>query len=193
MKTVLLITISIIIGCIIGTLTHEFGHLLIALLFDCKVSMVRLFPFLQIFPEIRLVDFNLDFGEIIVDLPNSQIGLGLFYLAGSGLNAILSIIFVFILRKYKISVKQILFFFPIILIMALDIIFYSVFPVLGLPHWIIIGGMSPEPLDGALLLGFPQFIYFICLILYSVFVFFFIIKPLNKAFLFLLKKVVNLQ
>lgn len=176
----ILILISLFIGSIIGILFHEFGHLVIALIFDYHIEKIRITPFLEIFPEIKFVNFNSDFGEVIFEITDSQKGLGIYYLSGSGLNALISLLGVLLLRNFKLPDKWKIYLYLISLILALDIICYSIFPLFGLPHWVIIGGTSPEPFEGAKLLGISAFVYYLCLIIYSAFVYIFIVDVIRK-------------
>ena len=46
----------------------------------------------------------------------------------------------------------------------LDLPFYVIWPQLGLRHWMILGGDSPEPLIGARLVGIPDGVFYLLFI-----------------------------
>ncbi len=169
-KNSLLVILSITIGCFLGTLLHESGHILAALLFNSQIEKIRIGPFLQIFPCVKVVDFNVNLGEVIIKSFKSEVAQGVFEISGSGLNALISVVGLFLLHRIEFSKKITVIMIISIFILAWDIISYSFFPIFGLPHWIIIGGIESEPLNGAELLSIPNSIFYLLVIIFSIIV-----------------------
>ena len=154
-------------GCIIGASLHEGGHALVALSYSRQIQEIRIGPFIKIYPKIEIVSVSYDLGEVLHDSPQTPQEEGLREIAGSGLTAIVALFGIILLRWLPLSRRSKLAICAANLVFAWDIISYSIFPRIGLRHWIIAGGVYAEPLRGALLLGMTESTYYISLAAYT--------------------------
>ena len=137
-----------------------------AMSYGRHIQELRIGPFLKIYPKIEIVYVSNDFGEVLHDPPQTPPEEGLREIAGSGLTAVVAILGITLLRWLPLSSRKRLAFCVANLVLAWDIISYSIFPRIGLRHWIIAGGTDAEPLRGALLLGMTECTYYISLAAY---------------------------
>lgn len=161
------VLVGVAIGCIMGAALHETGHAVVALAYGREIRQVRVGPFLTIYPVLEFGSINLDLGEVKQAPPKSQHEEGLRDVAGSGLTAIIAIILLALFRPAGASglVKTIVSVASLVL--SWDIISYSTFPLLGWRHWIVLGGIEPEPVIGADLLGVVRWVYYVGLAIYA--------------------------
>jgi hypothetical protein len=162
MKRFIKTTILLVIISIIGLVIHETGHAITAILYGAKVTYIQFFN-IQVWPTIKYLNCNGLFGGIKYT-PIDQNGLVTFM--GSGSTAILGLLFA--IGLFAIKSRGWVWFICLFtaILLPLDIISYSVFPAIGLRHWIIFGGYGREPLEGALKMGVTQTTYYSVLVAY---------------------------
>lgn len=100
---------------------------------------------------------------MVATLPNSERVLGIVDFSGSASTATASLLILFCLHKRNFRGAHNLLLASA-LILASDLILYAIMPLLGLPHYIFIGGKEPEPLRGFLLMGGSQGLFWTSLI-----------------------------
>lgn len=138
---------------------HELGHGLTALMLGGKIHALYLWPGAQIWPGwdwpthphytgfVAAISFS--------DASDWQAALwkpGLVVLMGSGANLMLAFLAVSML-EYRRSAGLLKYFLVALSLLFLDIFCYTFLPLVGLRHFIMLGGAYPEPLIGARLLG----------------------------------------
>ena len=145
-------------------LLHEFGHCLTMERLDGTCEGIYLPPGIKVWP---LADFGAEYGYLWdgyaaltvygpdwAQLTDAEYGLTM--LMGSGTPALLALfalLSLYILRPSgrmeKLLMLQALFFG--------DMLLYVILPEwFGLRHFFFVGGATPEPLDGAVLMGFER-------------------------------------
>ena len=154
---VLLISLS-------GLVLHEAGHGLTALAFGEQIISLHMFPGFQLYPVLKWEGWNLNLASIGFTLPDSDWQNGLILLMGAGTTALVGILALVLLALQRVqgAFRRLLLFSALLL--PLDMIAYTVFPALGLRHWIFIGGLYAEPLLGAQLLGFTPTTFYLVLL-----------------------------
>ncbi len=115
---------------------------------------------LIVYPKLAIADmFRL--GYVQVQGLSTLFNHGLFLLGGSLTTNIVTWLLATVLLKRDFGYRKrisliILGFFGL-----LDLPFYVLFPQIGLPHWILLGGKSPEPLIGAREIGIAEPTFYI--------------------------------
>jgi hypothetical protein len=153
-----------------GLLMHEFGHAIVICIFGGRITKVVFISGIQVYPYFSMVEWNGLFGYLDYKTPSeivhSKIN-GLIYFMGSGATALSALAISLVLQfcfegTWRKTLLLLAGLWP------LDIITYSIFPILGLPHWIILGGRLPEPLHGAIRMGVSATGYYLFLGMYSI-------------------------
>lgn len=153
--------ILLLVVALAGLFVHELGHGLTAMALGGKFTALYTFPGIQVWP---------DFGQKYPGDWAGYIGMarysygsnwepdgwqtGLVTLMGSGSNLLLAALALGFLWGFRPRGK-LRFLLVAEAIMFVDLPLYTFLPLVGLRHFFIIGGSSPEPLEGALQLGFP--------------------------------------
>jgi len=152
----------------LGTIVHEAGHGITAVIFGGEIHSVAIMPGIQLYPTVQLQPW----GGCVAQIGHSPLGnpwqSGLTKIMGSGLTAIVgyfAIAVLFVARPQKLARFA---WLSIAILFIWDIIAYSVFPALGLKHWIFIGGVDPEPVIGAAEIGIAPTIYYFGLVIHAV-------------------------
>ena len=151
-----------------GAALHEAGHVIAGIAYGATIQQIRVGPALIVYPTVALGTANLDMGEVKQSAPKSRKEAGAWDLAGSGLTATVAIVILAVLRAVAKSTLFRISALAASLILAWDIVSYSIFPLLGWRHWIVLGGTDPEPLLGADLLGVARWMYYFALAVYVV-------------------------
>jgi hypothetical protein len=73
-----------------------------------------------------------------------------------------------IVRTVRLSSRRQLVLKMVGLWGILDLPFYVIFPQLGLRHWIVLGGHEPEPLIGARMMGIPDPVFYLAIVLSTI-------------------------
>jgi hypothetical protein len=164
-----LTTIIVFLG-ILGTawaaslLIHELEHRLTAQILGGRVTQLNVWPGIQVWPNPgQPVDG--EWGTSIASIAYTYgptwgedggwqdpvVGI-----MGSGINLLLAALALASLWLFRPQG----WLRPLLLaesLMFVDLLFYALLPELfGLPHYLILGGGIPEPIDNAELLGFPR-------------------------------------
>jgi hypothetical protein len=168
-KKLLCFLVCTLVGAaVFGTIIHEGGHCLSAVALGGRVKMIIVFPGIELYPKIKLDRW--DFGVLAgcdTDGVNSKTGKGFVTFMGSGSNLIAA----YLVLVTAIFIKPKWLCIMLILqamVYGWDIITYSILPLFGIPHHVIMGGRRSEPLLGALSMGCPKFVYFVSLFVHSV-------------------------
>jgi len=160
----LLIFLLIPIGLIMD-FVHESGHALWATtaggrLVYMKIAYLEIYPRLAITPEFQLGLTSIE------GIAYGSAAYGLMLLGGSMTTNIASWTLALILFRGDLprNVQVMLKFLG--LFGFLDLPFYIIFPQLGLYHWIFLGGgCGPEPLIGARMVGIPDPIFYLVVVI----------------------------
>jgi hypothetical protein len=153
----------LIIVSIIGLVLHEAGHALTAVLCGGDIIDIK-FLNLQVWPAVRWIPWDGLMGGIRYSGIDRN---GLVTLMGSGLTALLGLsasVALLALRSRGCLWRVCL---SAAALLPLDIRAYSVFPALGLRHWILFGGSTVEPLEGAMEMGATQTAYYAASAVYA--------------------------
>jgi len=137
-----------------------------------QIAYFEIYPHPAITPEFRL-------GYAQVEGLTTQFASGLMSLGGSLTTNIASWLIALILLTVSLGYKTQLALKILGLFGFLDLPLYVLFPQLGLPHWIFIGGCTPEPLIGARKMGIPDPIFYTMVILSTLGLVFAYFKPLR--------------
>lgn len=149
----------IVAASLIGMLVHEGGHTVVALAYGGKVTYVEILTGFKLYPGVELVPWTRSVARVGFDLPKiTKFQSGFLALAGSGATAFLSYLALAIGWKQRGLAK--LFWLWLAGLMAIDIVTYSLLPLIGLDHWVFVGGGYPEPYYGARAMGVPAWVYF---------------------------------
>jgi len=172
---VLLLVILFGLVSVVSLLIHELGHCFTMDAVGGRCAAVYVLPGVQVWP---LSDFGAPaeepwgnyFGRTIYAEPApGPFEEGMVKLMGSGSVALISTLAMLALAIIRVKgwpgiilLIQGLFF--------LDIVTYTILPhFFDLPHFFIWGGTTPEPLDGALLMGIPEDYFILGVVAYGVF------------------------
>lgn len=152
-----------------GLFVHELGHGITAKALGGEFRGLYVFPGVQVWPNAGQSyegDWGLNVG-LAVTAPGAGWGRwerGLVSLMGSGATmglAVVALVSLWLLQpqgwlSHVLVAESLLY---------VDILFYTVLPAwFGMRHWFFFGGQTPEPLDGAELMGCPRWM-FIALVL----------------------------
>ena len=145
------------------TFLHEIGHAIWGIVAGGKLTYMKI-AYLEIYPYLTLSS-KFVLGLTIVEGLTTDFARGLFLLGGSVTTNIISWLLALIcsLIKHKVKLRitlKILGLFGI-----LDLPFYVFLPQIGLRHWFILGGKTPEPLLGARKIGISDSTFYIIIIL----------------------------
>jgi len=135
-------------------LTHELGHVLWGSFAGGHLAYLQI-TYFQIYPNFALTPIFV-LGCVEVMGLTTGFAEGLLLLGGSvTTNIVAWLLGLFLLRVHtgnrKQAILKTLGFFGI-----LDLPLYVLLPQIGLQHWILLGGNTPEPLLGARQVGIPD-------------------------------------
>jgi len=183
-KSVLVTLTLILLVAIGGLFLHEAGHGIAAVLMGGRITLLRVMPGIQLFPRLSLEPWNGNVAAIGIALPegtDTTRQYAFVALMGSGFTFLLGLAAGVLLLLFKPTGWLRTLFVIAALALPLDIITYSLFPVLGLRHWIIFGGKKAEPLMGAVGLGIPPAVYYTVLALVCVVYYVELLRRLRKS------------
>jgi hypothetical protein len=160
---------------------HEFGHALWGTVAGGELAYMQITYFV-IYPRLELASiFRL--GYVTVTGLSSSFGHGLFLLGGSLTTNIVAWLLAFVLWKKEFSnrIRSILKMLGVIAL--LDLPFYVFLPQIGLRHWIVLGGESPEPLVGAREMAIPDPIFYLAVLFVTFSLVLLYFEPFRKTLL----------
>ncbi len=176
MKTVWNILIFVLVlglFAVINVVLHEAGHCYTIDAVGGKCDGIYVIPGVRIWPLNALGQhYPQDWGKNLAltfyaeAAPTSQAS-GFVSLMGSGSVAALSLLALFGLFIFR---PQGWVQIPLLAqsFMFLDLLFYTILPRwFKLRHFFVIGGASPEPLDGAVKMGIPESVFITGVLIYS--------------------------
>ncbi len=147
----------------LGAVVHEAGHAITAVASGSKIVSFGMIPGIQLYPEFKRIEWNRCIAYLEHTGTSYPWQRGLMLIMGAGATSgvgYLAIAGLFAFRPKGVVRFALL---GIAVFYALDIITYSLFPPLGLRHWILVGGDYPEPVVGGEKLGISRPIYYACL------------------------------
>jgi hypothetical protein len=142
---------------------HEVGHVLWGTLVGGQLRYFQL-TFFTFYPQVGLAQ-SFELGCVVMGGFASDFNYGLFMLGGSMTTNVAAWLLSLVLLSSRFGKK---IRWPIKLLAlfgVLDLPFYVVLPQLGLHHWIILGGLTPEPLVGARFMGVPDTVFYVLVFL----------------------------
>ena len=143
---------------------HEYGHAFWGTIAGGKLSHLQV-TYLIVYPRLAFTsDFHLGLARV-EGLAHGSFEYGLFLLGGSITTNAVSWVVGLVLLLTNFGEKVRLALKALGLWGILDLPFYVLFPQIGLSHWIVIGGNVPEPLLGARMIGIPDIIFYLLVIL----------------------------
>jgi hypothetical protein len=172
--------VLLVITCgFVMALVHEVGHALWGTMVGGSITFIQVF-FLELYPRLALTrEFTVGFVRVegLTGAP-----FGTFLIGGSITSNIASWVLGLLVYRHKrrrpwAAVLRVLGVYGL-----LDLPLYVVLPQLGLRHWIVIGGDQPEPLIGARLMGIPDPIFYLSIILTSLGLSYIYVPQVQKYF-----------
>lgn len=158
---------------------HELGHALSGIAAGGTLRCMKI-AYLEVYPQLAVTTgFTLGYIEV-TGLPTS-FAQGLFLLSGSLTTHIVSWLLVVILLRTRLRPEAQVALRVLALFGLLDLPFYVLFPQVGLPHWILIGGNVPEPMLGARKMGLPDLVFYVIVTLTSLGLVFLYSRPFRTV------------
>jgi len=157
---------------------HELGHAIWGVALGGSLDYMKI-AYFEVYPRFNVTS-KFILGYVVVTGLQTDFAYGLFRLSGSMTTNIVSWLLALILLRKNFGRKtqdalKILGLFGL-----LDLPFYTVFPQIGLRHWIFLGGDEPEPLLGARKIGVPDPAFYIIVIFITLGLSFLYFKPPRK-------------
>jgi len=157
-----LLVLFILLGLVMD-FVHESGHALWGTAVGGRLTYMKI-AYFEIYPRFTITpQFCLGCVEVAGLL--TEFEHGLFLLGGSLTTNIISWLLALILLKTKLRYRTRVALKILGLFGLFDLPFYVLFPQIGLRHWIIIGGNTPEPLLGARNIGIPDPVFYVMTVL----------------------------
>lgn len=158
-KSILVPTILLIPLGLVMAFVHEFGHAIWGTAVGGTLTYMKI-AYLEIFPRLTLThEFHLGLTGIH-GLAYGSVAYGLMLLGGSITTHIASWILGVLSLKTGLNTKAQAGLKTFGIFGILDLPFYTVFPQIGLRHWVFLGGQEPEPLNGARMIGVPDLAFY---------------------------------
>jgi len=147
----------------IGLIVHELAHGLTAEVLGGEFLALWVFPGIELWP-----DFGAPYDGIFtyfglvrylsgMDWTDTERGWAT--LMGAGSTFIVSIIALIALLLSKPRNRWLRYTLISLALWYFDMLTYTIFPQLGLQHWIVLGGGTPEPVIGAEKLGVDRMLF----------------------------------
>lgn len=166
----------------LGLIVHEAGHGVLVLILGGEIRSVAIMPGIQLYPAIELQPWSGWVALIAYSPLSNPWQSGLTKIMGSGLTAILGYFAIAVLFIAQPRGLARLAWLSIAVLFVWDIAAYSVLPVIGLRHWVFVGGIDPEPVIGAAEVGIAPVVYYMGLVLHAVASNGLILHYLNRIF-----------
>jgi hypothetical protein len=158
---------------LLNLLVHEFGHCLTMDAVGGECGGVYVYPGVKIFPLNELGQKydgpwpNAIGATTYASPPPTEGARGIVSLIGSGSVAILSLLALLALYVFhpRGGMRTVLLAQSI---MFLDLLTYTILPRwFGLPHFFVLGGTEPEPLNGAIQMGISESVFIAAVLVFS--------------------------
>jgi len=154
----LLLVLFILLGLVMD-FVHESGHALWGTAVGGRLTYMKI-AYFEIYPRFTITP-QFCLGRVEVAGLLTDLEYGLFLLGGSLTTNIISWLLALILLKTKFEYRTQVALKILGLFGLLDLPFYVLFPQVGLRHWILLGGGTPEPLLGARNIGIPDSVFYV--------------------------------
>jgi hypothetical protein len=162
MRTIIRRILIVAVVALAGLLLHEAGHGLVAMLLGGRITAFQVIPGVQLYPALEWRGPDLNVAWIAFELPGgTPWQFGLIALMGGGTTALLGALAGLALWALRPRGPARDWLLAAAALLPLDLLAYSVFPVFGLRHWIVIGGARPEPAIGAQGMGITPAAYYV--------------------------------
>jgi hypothetical protein len=152
----------------LGMIVHETGHGVIAIVFGGEIRSITIMPGIQLYPTFELQPWDGWVAQIAYSPLSHPWQSGFTRIMGSGLTAMVGYCAIAVLFTAQPQGSAQFAWLSTAILFVWDITAYSVFPALGLKHWIFIGGIDPEPVIGAAEIGIAPAIYCVGIVLHAV-------------------------
>lgn len=152
---------------ILGTILHETGHGATAIILGGEIHSVAIMPGIQLYPTVEFQLWNGWIAQIAYSALDSSWQQGLATIMGSGLTAFAGCGAIAVLLATRPKGLARFAWLSAAILFTWDGLAYSIFPTLGLKHWIVVGGSVAEPAIGATEMGIASPIYYAGLVLYA--------------------------
>jgi hypothetical protein len=163
-RSVIILPLFVVLGGFVMAVIHELGHAVWGTVLGGHLTFMQV-AFFELYPHLAVTS------DFIVGIVRIQ-GLvneayGVFLLGGSVTTNMVAWLLPWILQQRQCD-KHSRWMLQINSIYGLlDLPFYVIWPQLGLRHWVILGGDSPEPLIGARLVGIPVGVFYFLVMITS--------------------------
>lgn len=137
---------------------HEVGHAAWGTAIGGTLSYMQVAYFV-VYPKLVIAS-QFQLGSVIVTGLSTSTQHGLFLLAGSLTTNIVAWLIGLLINTRKFSHRTELSLKIVGYFGLFDLPFYTIFPIFGLRHWIVLGANQPEPLIGARELGIADPIFY---------------------------------
>ncbi len=162
---------------VLGTVLHEGGHGITAMAWGADLQQVAVMPGLQLFPSVEFIAWDGWVARVShTSLPHPT-ARGWVVCMGSGTSALAALVLLGLWALYQrgATLHQRPSLPPsiawatalAILIWSTDSVAYTFAPLLGLRHWIVVGGRAAETTQGAQILGWELSWFYTGVILYG--------------------------
>jgi len=147
----------VILGLLVD-LVHELGHGFLGTIAGGRFAYLQIAYFI-LYPSLAVTsDFRLGVA-LIEGLPYGSFAYGLMLLGGSMMTNVASWT-IAIIQHFKRFKGRTRFALKVVGFLGmLDLPLYIILPQMGLSHWLIMGGREPEPLQGARMIGIPDYAF----------------------------------
>ena len=145
--------------CLIGAVAHEAGHVITAAAFGHPLQRVDVIPGIQIYPTIRWTGWSANIAWVAMGTPRVPWQEGLCLLMGSGMTSVLAYCGLFVAARLRRNLSRVILAASVLY--AWDMLLYATMPLIGLRHWIVVGGSFAEPFEGARLMGLADWVFWL--------------------------------
>jgi hypothetical protein len=146
---------GLLFSLVVGSLIHEGTHVLLMQAGGSDLKEIVIMPGIQLYPRLAKVKWSGYVAGISLSECPSEFFAGLCLAMGSSSNAIASYLLLVIITITRRGRRKEVVLLAASLVLAWGLIGYSFFPLLGLRHWIFVGGDYAEPIKGASMIGVP--------------------------------------
>lgn len=152
----------------VGLVVHELAHGLTAHALGGEFLALWVFPGIELWPDFGApYDGTFTYFGLVRYLSGpgwADTERGWATLMGSGSTFVVGVVALIALLSIRPRNRWLRYLLISLALWYLDMLTYTVFPQLGLPHWIIVGGRTPEPVIGAERLGVDRTLFTVAVV-----------------------------